>query len=544
MPNHFYKSCLLTTALSLGVLCASLAADGAENTETPTNVVIIFADDLGYGDLSSYGSPSIRTPNLDQMAKEGIRFTDFYSTASICTPSRAALLTGCYAERVSMLDVLIPAQREGMHPDEITIAEMLKSRGYSTTCIGKWHLGDYLDVLPTNQGFDSYYGIPYSNDMYLSPVLKLADNILLREGLTRADVRPEEFKDRVPLMRDNEVIEYPCDQMTLTQRYTAEAVKFIKANQDKPFFLYLPHAMPHVPLFATSDFKGQSPRGLYGDVVEELDWGVGEILKALADTGLDKTTLVIFMSDNGPWFRRNGVGGSAGPLRGYKFESYEGGMRVPCIMRWPEKIPANLTCHEPAATIDLLPTIAQVADAEVPTDRVIDGKNIWPLMTGVSGATSPHEAIFYYTEAGLEAVRAGEWKLRRARHSERLEQASRAVFRSAVLREHHSDLIRALRVAIEELDAQSSERLVNRILEEDGMSWSDRLALLHLVDMLQEVGKLELFNLQQDISEEWNVASRHPEIVDDLLSQMEAFDRELKANKRQPLRRKSTTSGL
>ncbi|MEM9657108.1 MAG: sulfatase-like hydrolase/transferase, partial [Planctomycetota bacterium] len=190
----------------------------AQANDAPPNVVIIFADDLGYGDLSSYGSPSIETPCLDQMAREGVRFTDFYSTAAICTPSRAALLTGCYAERVSMLDVLIPAQREGLHPDEITIAEILKARGYATTCIGKWHLGDYPEVLPTNQGFDSYYGLPYSNDMYLSTALKLADDVLLREGLSRGDVRPEEFRDRVPLMRDNEVIEYPCDQTTLTKR--------------------------------------------------------------------------------------------------------------------------------------------------------------------------------------------------------------------------------------------------------------------------------------------------------------------------------------
>ena len=528
-----------TSALALSALCFSLSATvlSAEVDERPANVIIVFADDLGYGDLSSFGSPSIKTPHLDQMAREGVRFTDFYSTASICTPSRAALLTGCYAERVSMLDVLFPAQREGLHPDEITIAEMLKDCGYATTCIGKWHLGDYLNVLPTNQGFDSYYGIPFSNDMYMSTELKLADDVLLREGLTRSEVRPEEFQDRVPLMRDNEVIEYPCDQTTLTRRYTEKAVKFIKDHRGNPFFLYLPHAMPHIPLFTTPEFQGRSARGLYGDVVEELDWSVGEILKTLADTGLDERTLVIFISDNGPWFRRNGVGGSAGPLRGYKFQSYEGGTRVPCIMRWPGKIPAHLVCHEPAATIDLLPTIAHVADAAQPMDRVIDGKNIWSLMTGVPGAKSPHEAIYYYTEAGLEAIRQENWKLRRVRHSETLERAGRAVFRSDDLRENHRRLVRTLQEAVEDRDTRRSEELVNMILEEDGLDWKNRLALLRVVDLLQDVGEIELFDLQLDVSEEWNVARQHPETVERLLKTMDAFDRELKANIRPPLRR-------
>ena len=499
-------------------------------------MVIVFADDLGYGDLSSYGSPSIRTPHLDRMAREGVRFTDFYSAAAICTPSRAALLTGCYAARVSMLDVLIPGQREGLHPDEVTIADMLRERGYATACIGKWHLGDYAEVLPTRQGFDSYYGIPFSNDMFMSPTLKLADDVLLREGLTREEVRPVEFQDMVPLMRGDEVIEYPCDQTTLTQRYTHEAMEFIRENRDKPFFLYLPHAMPHVPLFTSVDFEGVSERGLYGDVVEELDWSVGEILETLSDLGLDERTLVVFTSDNGPWFLDDGRGGSAGPLRGYKFQTYEGGVRVPCIMRWPGKIPAGVVRHEVAGTIDLLPTIAEITGARAPNDRVIDGRSIWKLISGEPGAESPHEAFFYYTENGLEAVRQGKWKLRTGA-SRPLERASERVFDSDYLRENHRALIRTLLEAVEGRARDRSEELASRILREEGLDLENRLALLRLVELLRDTERVELFNLQHDVSEEWNVASEHPEIVRRLTKTMEDFDREMRANTRPPLRR-------
>ena len=532
---QFLRSSIIVFG-ALNILLLVLVATACAE-EQPANIVIIFADDLGYGDLSSYGSPSTKTPHLDQMACEGMRFTDFYSAASICTPSRAALMTGCYAGRVGLLDVLFPGQPEGLHPEEITIADMLKKRGYATTCIGKWHLGDHPEMLPTKHGFDSYYGIPFSNDMYMSPELKLAQDVHLREGLTLKDVRPEEFQDRVPLMRDDEVIEYPCDQTTLTRRYTQEAVKFIKRNHDKPFFLYLPHSMPHVPLFASTDFQGRSDRGLYGDVIEELDWSVGEILKTLKEMGLDERTLVVFTSDNGPWFLDNGRGGSAGPLRGYKFQSYEGGMRVPCIMRWPGQIPAETRCSEVVGTIDLLPTIATIAQAEMPTDRVIDGKSIWNLMSGQPGARSPHDAFFYCGQTGPEAIRCGKWKLRR-QGSVPLEEASEEVFDSDHLRGRHRRLLRTLKEVVEDRAVDRAEEMVNMIVQEEGLDWQDRLALLRVVDLLQDAEEVELFNLQLDVSEEWNVAEQHPDIVRRLTQTMEEFDRELRAKSRPPLRQK------
>jgi len=367
-------------------------AAGAAPEATPPNVVIIFVDDLGYDDLGCFwtarpepGYEKIETPHLDAMAAGGVRFTDFYVAASVCTPSRAALVTGCYPQRVGLAGptlVLHPNSTIGISDDEVTIAELLKARGYATACIGKWHLGHLTPFLPTRHGFDRYYGIPYSNDMKPSV-----------------------------LMRDEAVIEQPVVQATLTERYTAEAIRFIKDNKDKPFFLYLPHTMPHTPLHISDKFKGKSRRGLYGDVVECLDWSVGRILDTLAELGLDKNTLVIFTSDNGPWLLRGKHGGKAHPLRAGKCTTYEGGMRVPCIMRWPGSIPAGSVCSEVATTMDLLPTVAGLAGAAVPQDRIIDGRNIRPLMTGAADAKSPHDAFYYYHKYTLQAVRSGKWKL-------------------------------------------------------------------------------------------------------------------------------------
>ena len=379
------------------------------------NFIIIFTDDQGYEDIGCFGSPKIKTPHLDKMATEGRKFTSFYSANSVCSPSRAALMTGSYPTRVSVPGVLFPRHEIGLNPDEVTIAEVLKGKGYATACIGKWHIGHKPKFLPTRQGFDSYFGIPYSNDMTIDPEALLADNINLRNGFTADRIKKEKpKKNLVPLMRNEEVIEYPCDQTTLTKRYTEEAVKFISENKDSPFFLYLPHTMPHIPLFASEQFKGKSKRGLYGDTIEEIDWSVGQILKSIKEKGMDQKTLVIYTSDNGPWKLDRGRGGSAYPLRGYKFQTYEGGMRVPCIMRWPGKVPEGTSCDEVAASIDLMPTIAKLAGAKLLKDRKIDGKDIWPLMSGTEGAVSPHDMYYYYKGNRLESARQGKWKIRRS----------------------------------------------------------------------------------------------------------------------------------
>jgi len=368
-------------ALAAGAVAASLPARALAKaaTERP-NFVVIFTDDQGYQDIGCFGAPKIKTPHLDRMAAEGMKFTDFYVAASVCSPSRAALLTGCYPTRTGITRVLFPRDNTGLKPGMKTIAEVLKTRGYATACIGKWHLGHTPPHLPTFHGFDTYFGIPYSNDM-----------------------RP------TPVMRNTETVEEPANQATLTQRYTEEAVKFIRANKDKPFFLYLPHTMPHVPLFVSETFKDKSAGGLYGDVIEEIDWSTGEILKTLKGLGLDSKTLVVYTSDNGPWLSKKAHGGCALPLRDGKFSTYEGGFREPCIMRWPGTIPAAAVCSETALTMDLLPTFAKLAGADLPAGYALNGKDISALMTR-PGAKTPHDAFFYYRGTTLEAVRSGQWK--------------------------------------------------------------------------------------------------------------------------------------
>jgi len=380
-----------------GLAATTLGADVSSSPGTrPPNFIVIFTDDQGYNDIGCFGAPLIKTPNLDRMAAEGMKLTDFYVSAPVCTPSRASLMTGCYAQRVSLASiprpdnkaghrdhVLFPHSESGLHPDEITIAEILKNQGYATACVGKWHLGHLPPFLPTEQGFDSYFGIPYSNDM-----------------------KP------TPLMRNKEVIEEPAVQETLTERYTEEAVAFLRANRDRPFFLYLPHSMPHTPLHVSERFAGRSAAGIYGDVIECIDWGVGRVLDTLAELEIDEHTFMLFTSDNGPWLVKAEHGGLATPLRAGKGTTYEGGMRVPCIVRWPGHIPADSVCSEVATTMDLLPTFAKLAGTSAPTDRIIDGKDIWPLLSGRPGARSPHEAFFYYFADELHAVRSGPWKLK------------------------------------------------------------------------------------------------------------------------------------
>ncbi len=370
--------------------CASPATTPPPSTRPP-NIVVIFCDDLGYGDVGSYGS-RIPTPNLDRMARQGMRFTDFYVGQAVCSASRAALLTGCYPGRVSLQGALGPKSKVGLHPNELTIAELLKTRGYATAIYGKWHLGDAPEFLPTRQGFDEWLGLPYSNDMWPNHP-------------TSRQYPP------LPLYENEKVVELMPDQSLLTKRYTERAVGFIERNRDQPFFLYVPHAMPHVPLFASKAFQGKTGLGLYADVVHEIDWSVGEILAAIKRQGLDDNTLVVFTSDNGPWTVFGNHAGSSGGLREDKGTSFDGGVKVPCIARWPGRIPAGQVCREFAGTIDLLPTFARFAGAELPKDRVIDGRDMGSLLLGLP-KTEPHsEAQFIYWGEHLDAVRSGPWKL-------------------------------------------------------------------------------------------------------------------------------------
>jgi arylsulfatase A len=371
------------------------------------NIVIILADDLGWGDLGCYGHPTLRTPNLDRMAAEGMRFTEFYSAGEVCTPSRAALLTGRYPIRSGMCHdqfrVLRRNSAGGLPASERTIAEALKTRGYATGCIGKWHLGNYMNVPehhPRRHGFDSYLGLPHSNDMNPVPgkTPKGAPSMLEQD--------PEWW--RPALYRNEELLEQPTDQSRLTRRYTEEAVRFIGEHSSEPFFLYLAHTFPHVPLFASESFKGKSPRGLYGDVVEELDWSTGEVLKALRDLHLAERTLVFFTSDNGPWLTQGQAGGSAGLLRDGKGSTWEGGMREPGIAWWPGTIPAGRVCREWACTMDLFTTSLRVAGEEVPRDREIDGADIMPLLADTGKVE--RGAYFYYRGTRLFAARLGRYK--------------------------------------------------------------------------------------------------------------------------------------
>lgn len=363
--------------------------------ERPPNIVIIFTDDQGYGDVGVFGAKTIETPHLDRMAQEGVRLTNFYVSSAVCSASRAALLTGSYHRRVDIDGALTPHSTRGLHTREVTIAELLKQRDYATAAIGKWHLGHQATFLPTAHGFDTYFGVPYSNDMSPDP------NNNPRE---RARKWPP-----LPILQDLETIEFEPDQSQLTRRYTEAAVTFIEANQDRPFFLYLAHTMPHVPLYASSSFIGTSAQGLYGDVIQEIDASVGDVLATLNHTGLDEETLVIFTSDNGPWKVFGNHSGDCGPLRGNKGTSWECGVRVPFIARWPGHLPENRVNDAYAMTIDLLPTIARLTETPLPANP-IDGKDIWPLLT-LETEASPHEALFFYYARQLQAVRYNHWKL-------------------------------------------------------------------------------------------------------------------------------------
>ena len=394
----------------LGLIVLLGLVGGHARGEDRPNFVVIFCDDMGYGDLSCFGHPTIDTPNLDAMADEGLRATNFYVAASVCTPSRAALLTGRYPIRNGMCGdrrVLFPDSVSGLPAEEITIAEVLSDAGYATAMVGKWHLGHRDEFLPTTQGFDRYYGIPYSNDM---DKVKSDDPAKKGRGVFWD---PDHRDFNVPLLegtaRDGcEIIERPVDQHTLTRRYTDRAIENIRDMKDRPFFLYLAHSLPHVPLFRSDPFIDHSAAGIYGDVIEEIDHGVGRILQTLRDEGLDRKTMVVFTSDNGPWLVFKHHGGSAGPLREGKGTTFEGGMRVPGIFWMPDTIPAGTRSSNMACTLDLLPTLASMAGADLP-DRKLDGHDLGDWLRGVND--SPRNELFYYRNRRLMAVRVGDHKL-------------------------------------------------------------------------------------------------------------------------------------
>ena len=442
------------------------------------NFIIIFADDQGYGDLSCFGSKTIRTPNIDRIAKEGRKFTSFMVASPVCTPSRSALLTGCYPKRVGMHQhVLFPSSTKGLNPKEHTIADHLKSQGYATACFGKWHLGHHKEVLPTSNGFDTYYGIPYSNDM------NHPDNKgKPRGGWAGMDILwndPESTltKWKTPLFEDEKIVELPVDQRTVTRRYTQKSIDFIKANKDKPFFVYLPHSMPHIPLYVPDDVRDPDPKNAYINTIEHIDSEVGRLLKTLDDLKLVDNTYVIYTTDNGPWLQFRHHGGSAGPLREGKGTTFEGGQRVPCVMRGPG-IPAGTVCDKLTGTIDVLPTIAALTGKPLPATNKIDGLDVSGLWKGTV-KESPREEFLHYTSRGaVEGIRSGNWKL----------------------------LVKKPRVP----RRQSGTKTNNK------------------------PPQLYLFDLAKDVGEKNNLIQAKPEVVKKLQARMEALDAEITKNARKP----------
>ncbi len=470
----------LLLAIALGDNSPSLAVEPVADSRLP-NIVLIFIDDLGYGDIGPFGGKQAKTPHLDKFAAEGRKFTSFYATP-VCSMSRACLMTGCYSARVSMPGVLFPTSAIGLHPNEITLAEVVKQKKYATACIGKWHLGHRDPFLPTKQGFDSYFGIPYSNDMAIDPKhARFAKECLFREGMTEEKARAEAIRNTVPLMRGEEIIEYPADQSTLTQRYTAEAIQFMRQHQAEPFFLYLPHAMVHAPLAASESFRGKSGHGLLGDAIEEIDWSVGEILRTLAELKLDEQTLVIFTSDNGA------AAGSSAPWRGKKGTNFEGGVREPCIMRWPGKIPAGTTCNQIAGNIDLLPTFAKLVGAELPTDRLLDGRDITSLLFQPDPSPVRDTHLYFTANQSLAAIRQGDWKL----------------FLSTP--------------AVEGGNGKGKSGKGNKASPKQGAS--------------QPMGPM-LYNLVQDPAEAQDVAADHPDIVEKLVAEAQRREKEIQQQRR------------
>jgi arylsulfatase A len=456
----FVAPSFLTVGIfAAGIISAGCTSHGKSPEGPPPNLIIIFADDLGYGDIGVFGHPTIRTPHLDKMAYEGQKWTNFYVAASVCTPSRAGLLTGRLPIRSGMCSdrrrVLFPDSNGGLPGSEITIAGALKGKGYHTAAVGKWHLGHKPPFLPTYHGFDSYFGIPYSNDM---------DKVEATDHFTLAE--QERFQAyNVPLLRDERVIERPADQRTISRRYTEEAVDQIRRANGNPFFIYLAHSMPHIPLFRSEEFRDISLAGMYGDVIEEIDWSVGRILEVLREEGLAENTLVVFTSDNGPWHTFKTHGGSAGMLRGAKGGTFEGGMRVPAIFWWPGGISPG-TVMDIATTMDLLPTICSLADIDLPGDRIYDGYDISPVLRG--NGNSPREVVFFYRGEQVFAIRKGDYK---AHFITRLEYGNNNTAH------FHTD-------PVTDIKGERTE---------------------HEIPLL--------YNLSVDPSEKFNIAAYHPEII-------------------------------
>jgi len=466
----------LNLLLFLPVLAAVALATSFTQAATP-NFIIIFADDQGYGDLSCFGSKTIKTPHIDRLATEGRKFTSFMVASPVCTPSRAALLTACYPKRVGMHQhVLFPASKKGLHPEEHTIADHLKSQGYATACFGKWHLGHHPEVLPTSNGFDTYYGIPYSNDMNHPDNKGKPQGGVQGMDLLWNDPKSTLTKWKTPLFEDEKIVELPVDQRTVTRRYTQKAIDFVKAHRDKPFFVYLPHSMPHIPLYVPDDVRDPDPKNAYINTIEHIDTEVGRLLDVLDELKLTGKTYVIYTTDNGPWLPFRHHGGSAGPLRDGKGSTFEGGQRVPCLMRGPG-IPAGTICGELTGTIDILPTIAAITEAPLPTGKKIDGLDVSALWMG-KAKKSPRDEFLHYTSRGeLQGIRQGNWKL-----LVKTPRARRNKNKSA--------------------PANSSQ--------------------------------VFLFDLGKDLGEQNNVAGQHPDVVKDLRQRMQALDKEITTNAREP----------
>ena len=467
------------TTHCLSFLSAALLTAGSLQAAKP-NFVILFIDDQGYGDLSCFGSKTIQTPNIDRLADEGRKFTSFMVASPVCTPSRAALLTACYPKRVGMHQhVLFPASKKGLHPDERTIGDHLQQQGYATACFGKWHLGHHLEVLPTSNGFDTYFGIPYSNDM------NHPDNKGKPQGgpdgmdILWKDPESTLTKWKTPLFENEEIVELPVDQRTVTRRYTQKAIDFVTAHKDKPFFLYLPHTMPHIPLYVPDDVRDPDPKNAYINTIEHIDSEVGRLLDRLDELKLTDNTYVLYTTDNGPWLTFKHHGGSAGPLREGKGTTFEGGQRVPCLIRGPG-IPAGTVCSELTGTIDVLPTIAAITKTPLPKDKKIDGLDVSGLWMGTADQSPRTEFVHYTSQGNLEGLRQNNWKL----------------------------LVKKPR------------RPRNRNRKN--------------TQVADTPPQIMLFDLNKDIGEQTNLADAHPDIVSRLRARMEELDQEITAAARAP----------
>jgi arylsulfatase len=464
-PSGLAQRLFVRLVILIAVVAGWRSPMFAAEMARPPNVVLIFADDLGYSDVGCFGATDIRTPNIDRLATDGTRFTSFYVSQPVCTASRASLMTGCYANRVGLAGALNHTSKVGINSEELLLPELLQQRGYATGIFGKWHLGHRAEFSPLRHGFHEFLGIPYSNDNGpLHPVVKTIPSLPWIEGA--------------------KTIEQDPDQSQFTRRLTERAIDFMTRHNDRPFFLYVPHIMPHVPIFVSEKFKGRSGRGLYGDVVEELDWSVGEIVAALKRLNLAENTLVIFTSDNGPFLSYGHHAGSATPFREGKLTTFEGGVRTPCLMRWPNQIPAGRSCDEPVASIDLLPTLAKLIGSPLPKQR-IDGLDVWPILSGQPDARSPHESLLFFSGEELQAIRSGDWKLHFAH-----------------------DYLTVAGTPGQFGKPANFEKMQPKSIEESGIRG---IASRHGY----EVRRLEqsLFNLQEDPSESHNVAEQHSDVV-------------------------------